>query len=127
MLAATNEENLFANIIKASLLLLAFLTFIGFAFFSRHVGLGVIAGGTIALLNFVWMRNMLERIIFNAPANPERYAQFRFMLRLLIISALLYFIITSGTFSIVGVVTGLSIIVVNLIGLSFYLYLRIGG
>jgi hypothetical protein len=73
------------------------------------------------------MRNMLERIIFNAPANPERYAQFRFMLRLLIISALLYFIITSGTFSIVGVIAGLSIIVVNLIGLSFYLYLRIGG
>ncbi len=127
MTAAINEDSLFAFIIKCSLTLLAILTLSGFVFFSNKVGCGILAGGLIALLNFIWMRNMLQRIIFNAPANPERYAQVRFISRLSIIAFALYMIITSGIFSIAGTVVGLSIIVINLIGLSVYFSLRTGG
>jgi hypothetical protein len=127
MTAAINEDSLFAFIIKCSLALLIVLTASGFAFFSSSMGLGVMTGGMIALLNFVWMRNMLQRIIFHTPSNPEGYAQLRFLARLGIIAVALYMIITSGIFSIAGIVIGLSIIVINLIGLSIYFYLRTGG
>lgn len=127
MTAAINEDSLFAFIIKCSLALLSILTLSGFVLFSNKVGSGILAGGLIALLNFVWMRNMLQRIIYNAPANPERYAQVRFISRLSIIAFALYMIITSGIFSIAGTVVGLSIIVINLIGLSVYFSLRTGG
>jgi len=127
MTAAINEDSLFASIIKCSFALLAILTISGYVFFSNKVGSGVLAGGLIALLNFMWMRNMLQRIIFNAPANPERYAQVRFISRLSIIAFALYLIITSGIFSITGTVVGLSIIVINMIGLSVYFSLRTGG
>lgn len=127
MTAAINEDSLFASIIKCSFALLAILTISGCVFFSNKVGSGVLAGGLIALLNFMWMRNMLQRIIFNAPANPERYAQVRFISRLSIIAFALYLIITSGIFSITGTVVGLSIIVINMIGLSVYFSLRTGG
>lgn len=127
MTAAINEDSLFAFITKCSLVLLVALTAVGFVFFSRSTGLGIMAGGMIALLNFFWMRNMLQRIIYHAPANPERYAQLRFISRLSIIAVTLYMIITSGIFSIAGIVVGLSVIVVSLIGFSAYCYLRTGG
>ena len=126
MKAAINEDNLFASIIKCSLILLAVLTLAGLVIFSAKTGGSVLIGGIIALLNFVWMRNMLQRIISLAPANPQRYAQLRFLSRLSIIAVALYMIITSGIFSIIGIVAGLSIIVISLMGLSVYFNLNAG-
>jgi len=40
---------------------------------------------------------------------------------------LLYFIITSGWFSLAGLFVGLSVIVINIIALSLYSALRAGG
>jgi hypothetical protein len=63
MMAAINEDNLFAVIIKGSLGLLAVLTVGGLALFSGKVALGILAGGIIAIVNFLWMRNVLQRIL----------------------------------------------------------------
>jgi ATP synthase I chain len=122
-----NEDNLFAVIIKGSLGLLAFLTLAGWALFSLKVGLGVLAGGCIAIANFFWIRNVLQRILGLLPAKATMYAQLRFIARLSVTGLLLYFIITSGWFSLAGLFVGLSVIVINIIALSLYSALRAGG
>ena len=127
MMAATSDANLFAVIIKCTLLLLSVMSLGGFVFFSSGAGLGVMVGGGIALINFIWMRNMLQRIIFHTPANPERYAQLRFIARLSVIAVALYSIINYGLFPIAGIIAGLSVVVISLSGLSIYLALRTGG
>jgi len=127
MMATINEDNLFAIIIKGSLGLLAVLTVGGLALFSGKVALGVLAGGSIAIVNFLWMRNVLQRILGLLPTNANRYALMRYIARMTVTGCALYFVLTSGRFSLAGVLTGLSIIVVNILALSLYRALRTGG
>ena len=127
MMAAINEDNLFAVIIKGSLGLLAVLTLGALALFSGKAALGVLAGGGIAVVNFLWMRNVLQRILGLLPANAQQYALMRYIVRMTVVGCALYFVLTSGWFSLAGVLTGLSIIVVNIFALSLYRALRTGG
>jgi len=122
-----NEDNLFAVIIKGSLGLMVFLSLAGWIFFSPQVGLGALAGGCVAIANFFWIRNVLQRILGQLPAKATMYAQLRFIARLSLTGLLLYFIITSGWFSLAGLFVGLSVIVINIIALSLYSALRAGG
>lgn len=127
MMITINEDNLFAVIIKGSLGLLVILTLGGWLFFSAQVGLGAFAGGCIAIANFFWIRNVLQRILGLQPARATLYAQLRYVARLSITGLLLYFIIVSGWFSLAGLFVGLSVIVINIIALSLYSALRAGG
>jgi hypothetical protein len=122
-----NEDNLCAVIIKGSLGLTVFLALVGWILFSLQFGLGAAAGGCIAIANFFWLRNVLHRILGQLPANAATYAQLRFIARLSVTALLLYFIVTSGWFSLAGLFAGLSVIVVNIIALSLYSALRAGG
>lgn len=126
-MTAIFEDNLFAVIIKGSLGLLAVLTLAGCAFFSLKTGLGILAGGVIAIINFLWLRNVIQRIIGLLPGKPVLYAQIRFLLRLVLTGFALYAVITSGWFSVAGLLVGLSIIVTNIVALSIYGALRAGG
>ena len=122
-----NEDKLFAVIVIGSLGLLTVLTAIGFLFFPTPVGRGILAGGLIALVNFFWLRSVLQRILGLLPARPVTYAQVRFVARISVTGFMLYLIITSGWFSLIGLLVGLSIIVANIIILSLYGALRPGG
>lgn len=127
MMIAINEDNLFSVITKGSLGLLAFMTLAGWLFFSISIALGVLAGGCIAIANFFWIRNVMQRVLGQQIAKPTSYAQLRFVARLSVTGFLLYFIITSGWFSLAGLFAGLSIIVINITVLSLYSALCAGG
>lgn len=127
MTATTNGDNLFAVIIKASLALLTAATIAALAFFPLKAGLGVLAGGIIAIVNFIWMRSVLQRILGLLPAKPNLYVQLRFVARISVTGLVLYVIITSGWFSLAGLLVGLSVVVANIIALSLYRALRTGG
>jgi hypothetical protein len=127
MMTAINEDNLFVIIIKGSLGLLSFLAIAAFALFSGKVSLGILAGGIIAIVNFIWLRNALQRILGLMPVNATRYAFMRYIARMTITGCALYFVITSDLFSLAGILVGLSIIVVNIIALSLYRVLGTGG
>lgn len=127
MMITINEDNLFAVIIKGSLGLMVFLALGGWAFFSPQAGFGVLAGATIAIVNFLLIRNALQRILGQPSANSTRYAQLRFIARLSLAAMLLYFIVTSGWFSLIALFVGLSVIVVNIIAFSLYSAMRAGG
>ena len=120
-------DNLFAVIIKGSLGLLALLTFAGSAMFSLKTGMGVLVGGIIAIINFFWLRNVIQRLLCLLPVRPVLYAQTRFFLRIILTGFVLYAVITSGWFSVAGLLVGLSIIVANIVALSIYGALRAGG
>lgn len=127
MMTRITEDNLFSVIIKGSLALLAVLAIGGFTLFSVETGLGVLAGGVIAIVNFIWLRNVLQRILGLLTASPTQYALMRFVARLTVTALVLYVVITSGWFSLAGLLVGLSVIVANIIALSIYGALRTGG
>lgn len=127
MMTRINEDNIFAVIIKGSLALLLILTLASLIFFPAKTGFGILVGGIIAIANFFWLRNVLQRILEQLPAKPIHYALLRFIARITVTGVVLYLIMTSGWFSLVGLLVGLSIIVANIIGLSIYCALRTGG
>lgn len=126
-MTAASEDNLFPVIIKGSSILLLILAVTGLIFFSTNVALGILAGGIIALVNFFWLRNLLQRILGQLPPNAGRYAFIRYIGRMTVTACALYYIMTSHHFSLAGLMTGLSIIVINIVALSLYRALRTGG
>ncbi|RII30907.1 MAG: hypothetical protein CXR30_03620 [Geobacter sp.] len=122
-----NEDNIFAVIVFGSLLLLAILVVVGFTFYSTKTGLGILVGGMIAIMNFLWMRNVLQRILISQPAKPTVYSQLRFIARISVTGILLYAIMVSGWVSLAGLLVGLSVIVANIIAISIIRALGTGG
>ncbi len=121
------EENLFATVLKGSSALLLTLCSAALIFFSLPIALGVLAGGLVAIVNFIWIRSVLQRILIQLPVKASSYAQIRYVGRLAVTAFFLYFIITSSWFSLAGLFVGLSVIVITIIALSLYGALSAGG
>ena len=117
-MTAIHEDSLFTAIIKGSVALLLLLSLSGFAFFSAKTALGVLAGGAIGIINFLWMRNILRKILGILPPNPGRYAVLWFVARMTVIGIVLYLLLVSGYFSLTGLMAGLSVIVITIMTLS---------
>jgi hypothetical protein len=124
MTTAIHEDNLFAAIIKGGVVLLLLFSLSGLAFFSTKAALGVLAGGTLGIANFLWMRTTLKRILGILPANPGRYAVMWFVARMTVMAIALYLLLVSGYFSLTGLLTGLSVIVITITTLSIHSALR---
>ena len=121
------EEKIFGIILKGSLGLVSVLSIGALVLFSVPVALGILVGGIVAVVNFVWIRSVLQRILVQLPARASLYAQIRYVGRLTVFAIVLYFIITSGWFSLAGLFIGLSVVVITIIALSLYGALRAGG
>ena len=115
-----NEARLPAVILQASVVLLAIATTAGFLFYTAPVGLGILAGGSIAIINFVWQRRTLRQLLDHQIAPSAGSAAVRYLLRLSITAVILYAVLTSGRFSIIALLVGLSVIVAVIIALTLY-------
>ncbi len=119
--ARINENNIFAAISVGSGLLLALLTLAGLIFGSQRFAAGVAVGGVLAILNYYWLRTILERVLSQRPGHPGRFVQIRYILRLTLLALVIYWLITHGGIDIVGLLVGLSVIVIVIMALSVYL------
>jgi len=115
-----NEDNLVSRVITGSSFLLTFLAAVGFTLFSSADGLGIVAGGSLAILNFIWQRHALQMLLTHRPNRPVLYSTLRFVTRLAVVALALFLFIKSGYVSIAGLLTGLSVIVVTIIACTFY-------
>lgn len=119
-MATINEARLPSLILQASILLLVIATATGFLFYTTSVGLGVLAGGSIAIINFVWQRRTLRQLLEHQVTPSAGSAALRYLLRLSITAVILYAVLTSGCFSIIALLVGLSVIVAVIIALTLY-------
>lgn len=106
----TDEEQLPTYILVASILLLVAATLIGYLTYSQAVGNGILAGGALAIINFIWQRRTLRRILaLQVPSTGA--STVRYLFRLSLTGLVFYFLLTSGSVSVFGLVAGLSVIV----------------
>lgn len=115
-----NETKLPAVILQLSLLLLVVTSIIGCIAWSVPVGLSILAGGSIALLNFIWQRRTLRQVLSFQITSSAAAVTVRYLLRLGLTAIALYFILTSGYFSVFGLLAGLSVIVAAIILITLY-------
>ncbi len=121
------EDNLLTVVVVGSTSLALLLSVGSFILSTRAVGLGIAAGAGIAILNFVWQRSIMQRVLGLQIGRPTAYAIMRYLLRLGITAILLYFILTSGLFSLTGLLAGLSVVVVMIVLCTVYFAIQHKG
>lgn len=122
-----NEDNIVKCVVVGSLALSVALALVTALLVSPKFGISVFAGGMLAVANFLRMRRGLEAALRSQPVNASRFAIVRFILRLAVMAVLLYVLIVVLHAHIIGVLLGLSVIVINIFVFSIYLSTRKGG
>jgi hypothetical protein len=82
---------------------------------SHRFSLGILLGGLISVVNFHWLyRNLLN--VFRKHLNRARAAlMLRYYLRLAVTAIALYWIISRDLVDVIGLVIGLSVVVLNIV------------
>ncbi|CAG0963435.1 hypothetical protein GEOBC_00861 [Geobacteraceae bacterium] len=121
-----NEDRLFAAVTTGSWILVVILSLAGYVFGSGSFAAGILAGGILAIGNFYWLKNTLRRVLNLQPRQASNFAQFRYLLRLALVALTLYLLIVHTQIDIIGLIIGLSVLVVVIMGLSLYMLLDKG-
>ncbi len=77
--------------------------------------LGVLLGGFISILNFHGMEIGLRGVFRNPAGNVRRPAMIKYYLRLALTAVILFFLISTDTVNIIGLIIGLSVVVINIV------------
>lgn len=120
-----SEKDILSVVYRLSWLVLAVMTLFSL-FVSLSFSAGVALGGLIALGNNFWLRSIVERVLIQQPDNPKTYAIVRYILRLSITGIIILLLIRSGI-SIIGLLAGLSVLVISITAVSVFMSLSDKG
>jgi len=123
ILIERDEKEILSIVFKWSWLLLGLMTALCSFFISVGFGIGVAAGGLIALGNNFWLRSIMERILIQQRADARSYAIIRYILRLTISGIIIAVMLKLGV-NIAGLLVGLSVLVITITTVSVFLSLE---
>jgi asparagine N-glycosylation enzyme membrane subunit Stt3 len=115
-----NENNIFTLLIRGSCVALVVLTITCFILGSLKFAASILIGGLLAIANFFWLRNILQRTLLLQPQTASRFAVVRYIVRLTLLGVVLFLLITYFDIDIFGLLLGLSVLVITIIALSLY-------
>ncbi len=121
------ENNIFTILATGSWILLAVMVAAGLAFGSAWFAAGVLAGGLIAVANCYWLYFILQRAMRLPVKKAVRFAQVRYVLRLVLIAVIVSILIVYTKIDVFGLLLGLSVLVFTIIGMTAYLLTHKGG
>lgn len=106
----------------ANWLVLAVLVVAGFIWQGREFALGILVGGLVAVINFHLLHQALKGLLERAAASPEEakgqakaFFAARQLLRFFALLFVIYLLVGQGWVDIIGLVVGLSTVVLTLI------------
>jgi len=99
----------------ANWIILAILFVPSFIFTSQKFYLGVLMGGFISILNFHGMAFGLRGLFTNLTGNVKQPTMIKYYIRLIITGVILYLLLVSDTVNVVGLLIGLSVVVINMV------------
>jgi hypothetical protein len=99
----------------ANWIILAVLVIPSFIFAPTKFYLGVLLGGFISILNFYGMELGLRGLFRNPSGNVKRPTMVKYYIRLALTAVVLYFLIATDTVNIIGLLIGLSVVVINIV------------
>jgi chromate transport protein ChrA len=98
------------NWIVLAVLFIPALIFTPFKF-----ALGILLGGFISIINFYWMERGLRGLFTDTSKNVKGPVMVKYYIRLALTAVILYFLIANDTVNVVGLLIGLSVVVINII------------
>ncbi|HED00071.1 MAG TPA: ATP synthase subunit I [Proteobacteria bacterium] len=114
------STQLIKKIQVSSLVLCLILTIFGVIFVSVNFALGILAGGIIASFNFYWLQTALRKIFDQQVIFGHKAIYYaKYYLRLIIMGIFLYELIVNKMVHPLGLIIGLSVIVINIMVIAF--------
>jgi hypothetical protein len=77
--------------------------------------LGILLGGMISIVNLYWLGRDLRVIFSNLSGKAKSAMMIRYYIRMAVTAVVLYFIITELPVDIIGLLAGLSLVVINIV------------
>lgn len=96
-------------------ILLAILVVGSLLLHSSRFSLGVLYGGLISIVNFHWLYRNLLNVFTKYPMQARKALLLRYYIRLTVLAFVLYWIISGNLVDVIGLVIGLSVVVLNII------------
>ena len=98
----------------ANWIILAILFIPSVIFAPTKFYLGVLLGGFISILNFYGMELGLRGLFKDPSGNVKRPTMVKYYIRLALTAVVLYFLIAAETVNVIGLLIGLSVVVINI-------------
>jgi hypothetical protein len=95
--------------------ILAILVLLSWLFMSPRFTLGVILGSLISIINFHWLHRDLRKVFSNLTGSVKGRIMFKYYIRLAVTAVILYFIVSREVVDVVGLIAGLSVVVINIV------------
>jgi hypothetical protein len=96
-------------------IILAIIFILSLIFSPIKFSLGVLLGGFISIVNFYWMDRSLRSAFEKNTGNIKGLVVGKYFLRLALTAIVLYFLIAYKTVNIIGLLIGLSVVMINII------------
>lgn len=95
--------------------ILVILVLLSWLFMSPRFTLGVILGSLISIINFHWLHRDLRKVFSNLTGSVKGRIMFKYYIRLAVTAVILYFIVSREVVDVVGLIAGLSVVVINIV------------
>jgi len=114
-----NWKEVYDKLSTQNFIILSMLGSVSFFFMDSRFTLGIILGGIISIGNFYMLQESIARIFSTEPDfRNKKKIMIKFYFRLVILSIIIYIVITIGFVDLVGFAIGLSIILLSIFGLG---------
>lgn len=111
---STEEERLLVQMARRNWLILALLLAASALVRDPAFSVGILCGGLTVVVGYQWLHGALVKILQRTDAGAVRSYQVGYLLRLLVLAAVLSVLIAVLKVNIVGLVIGLSVVVINI-------------
>lgn len=118
----TEKDPLQKRLELTNWIILGILTVISFIFMPRKFALGMLLGGFISIVNFHWLVRDLRKAFRSLSEKSNSVVMFKYYIRFAATAIALYFIITGDIVDIIGLLIGLSTVVIAIVITTVTLY-----
>jgi len=118
----TEKDPLQKRLELTNWIILGILTLISFFFMPGKFALGMLLGGFISIVNFHWLVRDLRKAFRSLSEKSNSGVMFKYYIRFAVTAIALYFIITGDIVDIIGLLIGLSTVVIAIVITTVALY-----
>jgi len=118
----TEKDPLQKRLELTNWIILGILTLISFFFMPGKFALGMLLGGFISIVNFHWLVRDLRKAFRSISEKSNSAVMFKYYIRFAVTAIALYFIITGDIVDIIGLLIGLSTVVIAIVITTVALY-----
>jgi len=108
------DEHLLEEIARRNWIILACLVLLSLLWRSLPATLGVLAGGMLAIIGYLWLYRSLVKTLGEPSQRSARSFKFSYLVRLGALAAALFLLIALAKVHPVGLAVGLSVVVINI-------------